>query len=167
MELIYNDKNINAEISRTSDGFTLKTAGREAAFNIIKIAPGIYTVTTNGITHRLYIADGNNGIYVNLDGYTFEFQVPADNSETRSGASAGAGLDDYSVLPPMPSKVVKILVEKGQTVKEGDGLVILESMKMENLVKSRVNAVVEEVNFADGALVDTGQVVIKLIPVEE
>lgn len=166
MELIYNSEKINAEINRTADGFRLTTGDGDIDFNIRNLQPGIYSLIFAGKSVKAYVANNNESIFVNIDGEEFEFSIPSEDSELRSGAGSGSDDDAYRVLPPMPSKVVKILVEKGQTVSEGDGLVVLESMKMENLVKSSVKAVVEDVNFSDGDLVDTGQVVIQLAPTE-
>ncbi|MBD3169814.1 MAG: hypothetical protein GF307_10055 [candidate division Zixibacteria bacterium] len=165
MDLIYKSEIISGEISKTGDGYHLKAGDNELDFTISELSPGIYSLISNGKIVKAFVASDDEKIYVNVEGNTYDFEIPKDDAELRSEQAGGE--DAYQVLPPMPSKVVKVLVEAGQEVAEGTGLVVLESMKMENLVKSKVAAVVEAVNFKDGDLVDTGQVVIQLKAVEE
>jgi biotin carboxyl carrier protein len=58
------------------------------------------------------------------------------------------------VKSPMPGRVVKVLVAKGDVVQAGQGLVVLEAMKMENEVRARVTGTVAEVHVAPGTAVD-------------
>ena len=57
---------------------------------------------------------------------------------------------------PMPGNVLKICVNQGQTVKEGDVLIILEAMKMENEVVSTKSGTVAQIVVSQGAVVETG-----------
>lgn len=60
----------------------------------------------------------------------------------------------------MPGKVWDLTVQEGQTVKEGDVVVVLEAMKMENAIESPVAGVVQKVNFKKGDAVDEGAVLL-------
>ena len=62
---------------------------------------------------------------------------------------------------PMPGLVLKVLVEEGQEISKGDGLLVLEAMKMENQIKATGDAVVAEVCISEGTAVEKGQVLIK------
>jgi biotin carboxyl carrier protein len=57
---------------------------------------------------------------------------------------------------PMPGKVVRVLVKKGDTVAEGQGLVVVEAMKMENELKSPRAGVVSELHAVEGSAVENG-----------
>ncbi|MEM1123245.1 MAG: biotin carboxylase N-terminal domain-containing protein [Bacteroidota bacterium] len=63
---------------------------------------------------------------------------------------------------PMPSQIIKILVEKGQAVKAGEGLVVLSSMKMENTIEAVEDGVVEEIYAEEGGNVAAGFLLLKL-----
>jgi len=63
---------------------------------------------------------------------------------------------------PMPSQVVKIWVEKGQTVKAGDSLVVLSSMKMENTISANQDGRVEEVYVTEGQDIEAGVLLVKV-----
>jgi len=62
---------------------------------------------------------------------------------------------------------VKLLVEEEQKVAAGQGLVIVEAMKMENEIKSTIEAIVKRVNFSAGDLVNLGDVIIELEPADK
>jgi biotin carboxyl carrier protein len=61
---------------------------------------------------------------------------------------------DKTVRSPMPGRVVQVLVAKGQVVEAGQGLIVLEAMKMENEVRARVAGTVADVYVVSGAAVD-------------
>lgn len=73
---------------------------------------------------------------------------------------AGAG----EVKAPMPGLVLRVLVAPGQRVAAGEGLVVLEAMKMENQIKAPAAGTVEAVRAAAGTAVEKGQVLLILGP---
>ena len=62
---------------------------------------------------------------------------------------------------PMPGKVLDILIEKGQAVAKGDGLLILEAMKMENVIKSPIDGEVKAIKVKNGEPVEKNQILIQ------
>jgi biotin carboxyl carrier protein len=73
-------------------------------------------------------------------------------AEQAKKTTAGAG--DRVIKSPMPGRVVKMLVAKGDAVEVGQGLVVLEAMKMENEVRAKVAGTVAEVHVMAGAAVE-------------
>ena len=72
------------------------------------------------------------------------------------------GTEDLSTLiAPMPGLVLQVAVIKGQEVVQGDPLLILEAMKMENIIKSKANGIVKDIVVKSGDKVDKGQVLIE------
>ena len=71
-------------------------------------------------------------------------------------APVAASADQEVVEAPMPGNIWKILVKEGQEVKEGDVLLILEAMKMENEIVSPKDGVVSKLATSEGAAVNTG-----------
>lgn len=83
----------------------------------------------------------------------------------RSLTAGAAKVDGASQLKaPMPGLVVRILAEPGQVVQAGQGLVVLEAMKMENELKARAGAKIRAVLAAPGQAVEKGQVLVEFDP---
>jgi biotin carboxyl carrier protein len=126
---------------------------------IKKIGDNIYSFMVNQKIFQVELDFSNNGdIEIDLNG--MNYQVQATNSTKKllskfikySGASSGAGIGN--VKAPMPGLVVKIFVEEGMNVMIGDKLVIVEAMKMENVLKSTVSGIVKKVIAKEGNAVD-------------
>jgi len=78
------------------------------------------------------------------------------------GSPEHAILAPPQVTAPMPGKVLQVLVETGQRVAAGDGLLILEAMKMEHRITAAANARVRSVQALAGEMVDGGAVLVEL-----
>lgn len=73
-----------------------------------------------------------------------------------------ASAKQNDIKAPMPGMVLRIMVTAGDTVKKGDPLLVLEAMKMENIIKAHADAVVQKVLIAEKTAVEKGQVLINL-----
>jgi len=82
---------------------------------------------------------------------------PPAVDEAGAGAEAAA-----SLTAPMPGTVVKVLVEEGQEVTEGQLLLVLEAMKMEQPVSAPHAGVVQSLPFEEGSLVPGGAVLVEV-----
>jgi biotin carboxyl carrier protein len=77
--------------------------------------------------------------------------------------SAQSGMDlqgQQKVSVPMPGKVIAVLVSEGDVVEKGQGLVIVEAMKMENEVRSPIAGAVKEIKVKQGETVEAGAVLL-------
>lgn len=95
-------------------------------------------------------------LFRNASSWTFDVK---DNSQADLGLVSSANL-----TAPMPGTVIQVLVSAGDTVEEGQALIVMEAMKMEHTIKAHKTTVVEEVLFQVGDLVDEGA---ELISFEE
>jgi biotin carboxyl carrier protein len=86
-----------------------------------------------------------------------------DQLVERLGLSVIASSKVTDVKAPMPGLVLDINVASGQEVNKGDKLMILEAMKMENVIKSEGIGVVKEIHVEKGATVDKGQMLIEMV----
>jgi acetyl-CoA/propionyl-CoA carboxylase biotin carboxyl carrier protein len=112
---------------------------------------------------------------VEVDGKRFSVRVwlpetPAGDATQRGGtgrrvdkprlAATGAAGGDGTVSAPMQGTIVKVLVAQGDTVEPGQGLLVLEAMKMENHINAEGGGTVKEVRVVAGDTVGTGDVLI-------
>lgn len=77
----------------------------------------------------------------------------------------GGGPTD--VVSPMPGLVLSIEVEEGQGVSAGQGVAVVESMKMENEIRASEAGVVEQIVVEPGQAVDKGETLVKIVPPEQ
>lgn len=76
---------------------------------------------------------------------------------------AGGGAADRVIKSPMPGRVVKVLIAKGDVIAAGQGLLVLEAMKMENEVKAKAPGTVAEVHVVAGAAVEGNAKLVTLV----
>ncbi len=82
-------------------------------------------------------------------------KVPNSPAPSKAPTAAIAGEE---VVAPMPGKVLQLKVSEGDSVKEGDTLLILEAMKMENEIVANTSGSIKKINAAVNDMVDTGDV---------
>ncbi|TFG91749.1 MAG: biotin/lipoyl-binding protein [Candidatus Atribacteria bacterium] len=88
-------------------------------------------------------------------------QKAAKSSTSPAPAKApAAAVAGEEVAAPMPGKILQLKVAEGGSVKEGDTLLILEAMKMENEIVANTSGIVKKINVAANDMVDTGDVLL-------
>ena len=75
-------------------------------------------------------------------------EAPRAKAKEKEAVAAGAG--EHSIDAPMPGKIVKVVVEEGQSIKAGDVLLVLEAMKMQNEITADADGTVKAVNVEAG-----------------
>ena len=126
-----------------SMGFKAAAAGGAAS------GPASYTITVNGKSYHVDVAPAVAGAAPQITQIT-PVAAPA------AAPAAGPGTE---ITAPMPGTVMKVLVDVGASVAEGDTIVVIEAMKMEQPIKAHCAGVVQSIEVAEGETVDTGQVV--------
>ena len=122
-----------------------------------------------GLTNYSLIVD-NRSFEVEVDVKEDEYRVLVDGRNYRidlvderrvrlGGVQSGIQLQGrQNISVPMPGKIIAVLVSEGDTVEKGQGLVIVEAMKMENEVRCPINGEVKEVRVKTGDAVEAGAV---------
>jgi biotin carboxyl carrier protein len=155
-----------------------RVAGRHLVVGLHRDGPGRFTARVNeqefvveaamidASTIQLRIGDaGEIAHVVRLGGATHVWI--AGEVHVLMSASSAAAIDHRvhlqpKVVAPMPGKVLQVLVQAGQAVGAGDGLAIVEAMKMEHRIAAEAEAVVRVVHVVAGQMVDGGTVLIEL-----
>jgi pyruvate carboxylase subunit B len=114
--------------------------------------PAAYTITVNGKSYHVDVAPAVAGAAPQVTNI-----APAAAPAAPAAPAAGSGTE---ITAPMPGTVMKVLVSEGDSVAEGDTVVVMEAMKMEQPIKAPTAGTVQAIEVSEGDTVDTGQVVV-------
>jgi len=101
-------------------------------------------------------------IEVEGDMFNVEIKDRLDQMLEKMGFGIGGGKRAGDIKAPMPGLVLQISVTEGQEVKEGESILILEAMKMENSIMLHSNAKIKKIHVKSGQAVEKGQVLVEL-----
>jgi len=124
----------------------------------------LYSILVGNKSYEMEVQRNETGIVLHYRGETFECFVE-DERTTRLKTTMGKTSSPIlvkEILAPMPGLIVAIEVEAGQTVKKGNGLLIIEAMKMENEIKAPCEATIKEIKIKEKQVVDKNQVLVLL-----
>ena len=144
------------ELTPLGEGrYAVTVEGVRCEVDAVHTEPGALSLLIDGESYSVDVDDAASGVSVRVRDQVFSVDV-ADERRMRMRASAGdaAAEGKQVVRAPMPGKVVKLLVKVGDPVTAGQGLVVVEAMKMENELKSPKAGTVREVSVAEGQTVE-------------
>ena len=127
---------------------------------------GHFHILNKGQAHKakLVSMDGKR-LQVMLDDVTYDVKISdsVDDLVEQMGMDVVTGPVFNNVKAPMPGLVLDILVKPGQDFEEGEPLLILEAMKMENVLKAAGSGTVKEILKVKGDTVEKGQIIIEMV----
>ncbi len=135
---------------------TSKTAITKISDNIFKIGDEVIEVLdVNYDLKTIKIRHNHNT-------HQIQYKNALDLTLDKMGIKRSFDAVNTDIKAPMPGKVLEVLVNAGDTVKKGDPLLILEAMKMENVLKSDADCMIKEVNVSALENVEKNQLLIAL-----
>jgi biotin carboxyl carrier protein len=151
---------IPVEVTGAAGRFTVTIAGEAVVVDARETGEGTWSILLDGAACVATVTEQDGGYLVDVDGERHAIQVEEESRyliRTRGGQNPDRG---QVLKAPMPGKVTLIEVAVGQAVAPGDGLIVLEAMKMENEFKAQVAGTVKEIRVAVGQPVNPGDVLV-------
>lgn len=141
--------------------------GTSVDFDIREGANGLLSVLYNGKSYTAILEKVDKSakeitLQINGTAHKIAVREPIDQLLTSMGLDLKAMQKVEPVKAPMPGMILKVLVTPGQQIQKGDGLLILEAMKMENVLKATGNATVKGIRVEERTAVEKGAVLIDL-----
>ncbi len=161
-EYLVDGDTVEVEISGDSDQLQVSIGDEKLVIETCQLSDHLFSLTVDGRSRRVFVAQYQERTYVHIGGKVIILEDAAkETNQQRSGAGA-SGPSTGAITSQMPGNLIKVMVQEGDTVEEGQALVIVEAMKMENEIRSPSHGVVKSVNFSVGDLVDAGVPIVEL-----
>jgi len=130
------------------------------AATVAEIRPSIFSVLIDASSLEAHVNVEAPGRYrVTVGEAEFLIEVPDRREWSRAGGATQLG-GSLRISAPMPGKVLRLLVSEGQSVEAGQGLAVVEAMKMQNEIKSTKSGQVRSIFISEGQTVAAGQEII-------
>ena len=156
---LINDHSFEIEID--SDG-QIEVNGEARDVDFLNLGGSLYSIITENKSLEAVIDDDEGKIAVMMDGRLIETQVLDERAVLLAQRRGGLGMRSGEVHAPMPGLIVAVTVEKGQAVAQGETLVILESMKMQNELQSPISGIVQSIYVSAEQTVDKNDLLIEI-----
>ena len=145
------------EVRWVENRATVEFCGNEVTVHVQVVSAGCYSLLIDNQSYDVTVGGERDLYHVNVNGQTFDVRL-RDPKQFSGGHTGGEGNDDpVSVSTPMPGKVVKLLVQQGDSVIAGQGLAVVEAMKMQNELRSPKAGRVITVNVQENQAVNAGE----------
>ncbi len=152
-------KHRTVELERDADRWKITLDGQPIDADAVEIAPNTISLLLEGHSYEVRIVpfpDGQLKLQTGLQEFTAEVADPRAWRGRKHGALELEGRQQ--IVAPMPGKVVRVLVKAGDKVEAGQGLLVVEAMKMQNEIRSPKSGVIERLQVKEGQPVNAGEV---------
>ncbi|HLI30149.1 MAG TPA: biotin/lipoyl-containing protein [Terriglobia bacterium] len=145
--------------------FTLD--GEPGMVDWAEVVPGVYSILFGGRSFEVRLRDPSggpqrNGVYqVSIATADFRLEVRDHRTWARTTESHANG--PHEIAAPMPGRIVKLLIEEGEKVEAGDGLFVIEAMKMQNELRAPRPGCIERIYVREGDGVESGAKLARLV----
>lgn len=128
---------------------------------VTQVEPGVYSVLLEGVSYEIRVTRNAQEFSAETNGRRFAVEV-GDPRDTSRASRASMGSGRQKIAAPMPGKVVRVLASVGDLVEAGQGLIVVEAMKMQNEMKASHGGRVIEIRATAGDTVGAGDTLVIL-----
>ncbi|MCL4282634.1 MAG: biotin/lipoyl-binding protein [Flavobacteriales bacterium] len=161
--------NVNAEaqpleLERPAPNAPWALAGQHAP-DLVRTAPGTYSLVHQGRSYKVLVVKHDaeaRTTQLRVGGHSYTVRMEDERAMLMKQLGIGQGAKSVvrELKAPMPGLVLKVLVKEGDAVEKNDPLLVLEAMKMENVIKSAGEGVVKKIHAVERNAVEKGQLLI-------
>jgi biotin carboxyl carrier protein len=155
LRLAINGEEKDIELVALPEECRFRMEGTERSATVAVAEPGVYSILIDGRSYDAHVDRTERGLVVVIAGHRFAIDICDPRRWSPKSASGGHGM--AMLTSPMPGKVVRVLVAAGDTVEAGQGVLVVEAMKMQNEIKAPRPGVVTSLSTKEGATVSAGE----------
>ncbi len=161
-EFLFDGKSQMISVEKQQDKFIFTRNGRRLEVDAVEIGPATVSLLIDGKSYLAHFARVKDRIFVSVGAGQFVLAETRRESSAAQFKDSTAEKAEGTIKAPMPGMVIKVNVEAGSEVAQGDGLVVVEAMKMEHEMRAAFPAIVDKVYVKPGQQVDAFQPLVEL-----
>lgn len=152
------DQSAQLEVRRQGEHYRFRLGPQEEKqAQLLQVEPGLFSVLLNGRSYEARAEPGEDCCWVTIQGRRFRVEITDPRRwSNKTGGRRAEGQEN--ITAPMPGKIVRLLVSAGDAVRAGQGLVVVEAMKMQNEMKARKPGRVVALPVREGDTVSAGAI---------
>jgi biotin carboxyl carrier protein len=160
IEIELDGKSRSIEMIHTGERVRWTIDGRPIDADAVEVSPGIYSILIAGQSFEARVApEPDSALRVTVAIREHRATIRDPRQWTRNRGLGAEAEGSQQLRAPMPGKIVVLLVKPGDRVAAGQGIVVMEAMKMQNEIRSPKSGTVERLLVAQGQTVNAGEVV--------
>ncbi len=164
-EVLIDERSYQIEVERTASGYACKVDGEPFPLDVVTTAPNTLSILHQGrsfevmreVTREVTRESSSTGemhLRVGAQHFRAEVRDPRSLRSRRAHSAAAAG--PARICAPMPGKVIRLLAAEGDLVEAGQGLIVVEAMKMQNEIQSTKQGKVTKIAVREASAVNAG-----------
>lgn len=159
LQIEIDGKKRHVEMKRTGERKVWTIDGQRLEADATEVSPGVYSILINGKSFEVRVERLGIELQATTGGQVFRVAIADEREWRRNRGSAVEAEGRQQVLAPMPGKIVRVLVKTGDAVRAGQGLLVVEAMKMQNEIRAPKSGTIGRVAVVEGQTVNAGEVV--------
>jgi biotin carboxyl carrier protein len=156
-EVTVEGKQFRLDLNRVDGRWLCKLDGQEVQFDAVLPRRDVLSILIDGKAYEIKRERTATDLHLWVGARRYDVHL-RDPRSLRSRASADDGKGPRKLVAPMPGKVVRVLLPENAEVEAGQGVLVVEAMKMQNEIKSPKKGVIRKMIAAPGANVNAGDV---------
>jgi biotin carboxyl carrier protein len=146
------------ELEKTVEGWACRFDGQSVDIDAVIIRRDVLSLLVDGHVYEIKREQTATDLHLWVGSTCFAVELRDPRSLRSRQKAAGDEKGPRKVLAPMPGRVVRLLVAENSNVEAGQGIVVVEAMKMQNEIKSPKRGIVKKISAIPGAAVNPGDV---------
>jgi biotin carboxyl carrier protein len=146
------------EIERAENGWMCRLDGREIQVDAVIPRRDVLSILVDGASYEVKREQTATDLHLWVGSTRFAVEVRDPRSLRSRRDGAGDEKGPKKIMAPMPGRIVRVLVTEQAAVEAGQGIVVVEAMKMQNEIKSPKKGIVQKLMATIGATVSAGDV---------
>jgi biotin carboxyl carrier protein len=149
---------IGHDAARTNRHILCTIDDRALKADATEVAPGIYSILIGGSSFEVRVEPNAAALRITVAGREHAARIRDPRQWRRNRGATIESEGSQRVIAPMPGKVVRVLVKVGEAIEAGNGILVVEAMKMQNEVRSPKSGKIERLLVSEGEAVSAGEV---------